>query len=84
VSVSRAASVADFRQLAKMKLPKLLFDYADGGSYAERTPEHNVEDWLFGNASAKMSNWPQSSRFISRSLALQAGPSVVFAPKAAL
>ena len=39
-----AANVTDYRTLAKARLPRFLFDYIDGGSYAEVTLERNVED----------------------------------------
>ena len=39
-----AASVSDYRALAKARLPRFLFDYIDGGSYDEVTLERNVED----------------------------------------
>ncbi len=39
-----AASITDYRALAKARLPHFLFDYLDGGSYAEVTLERNVED----------------------------------------
>ena len=38
------ASVSDYRELARRRLPRLLFDYIDGGSYAEATLRRNVED----------------------------------------
>lgn len=38
------ASVADYRELAKRRLPKMFFEYIDGGSYAEVTLERNVAD----------------------------------------
>lgn len=38
------ASVADFREAAKRKLPRFLFEYIDGGSYAEATLRRNVSD----------------------------------------
>jgi len=38
------ASVADFREAARCRLPKVLFDYIDGGSYAEETLAANVAD----------------------------------------
>jgi L-lactate dehydrogenase (cytochrome) len=38
------ASVADFRTAAKRRLPRFLFDYIDGGSYAEVTLRRNVDD----------------------------------------
>ena len=40
----RAASVSDYREAARRRLPKLLFDYIDGGSYAETTLAANVAD----------------------------------------
>lgn len=39
------ASVSDYRELARRRLPRLLFDYIDGGSYAETTLKRNVEDF---------------------------------------
>ena len=42
--MKRAASITDYRALAKARLPHFLFDYLDGGSYAEVTLERNVED----------------------------------------
>ena len=44
-SLSRAASIADFRELARRKLPKMLFEYADGGAYGEVTLSRNVSDF---------------------------------------
>lgn len=38
------ASVADFREAARRRLPRFLFEYIDGGSYAEETLRRNVED----------------------------------------
>jgi L-lactate dehydrogenase (cytochrome) len=40
----KAASVSDFRALAKARLPHFLFEYIDGGSYDEVTLKRNVED----------------------------------------
>lgn len=40
----RAASVSDYRALAKARLPHFLFEYLDGGSYDEVTLRANVED----------------------------------------
>ena len=40
----RAASVSDYRALAKARLPHFLFEYVDGGSYDEVTLRRNVED----------------------------------------
>ncbi len=42
--MSSAASVGDYRALAKARLPHFLFEYLDGGSYAEVTLERNVAD----------------------------------------
>ena len=36
--------VADYRLAARARLPKVLFDYIDGGSYAEETLAANVAD----------------------------------------
>lgn len=38
------ASVADYRELARKKLPRQLFDYIDGGAYTEATMRANIED----------------------------------------
>ncbi len=40
----RPASIADYRELARRRLPRFLFDYIDGGSYAEVTLARNVAD----------------------------------------
>jgi len=37
------ASIDDYRELARRALPRQLFDYIDGGAYAERTLAENVE-----------------------------------------
>jgi len=42
--VKKAASVSDYRALAKARLPHFLFEYLDGGSYDEVTLARNVED----------------------------------------
>lgn len=39
-----AASVIDYRELAHRRLPRFLFDYIDGGSYAEVTLRRNVAE----------------------------------------
>lgn len=38
------ASVMDFREAARRNLPRLLFDYIDGGSYDEITLRRNISD----------------------------------------
>ncbi len=40
----RAVSVSDYREIARRKLPKIFFEYIDGGSYAEATLGRNVAD----------------------------------------
>src|SRR6202161_2374126 len=37
-------NIDDFRRLAKRRIPKAIFDYADGGSYDERTIRRNAAD----------------------------------------
>ncbi len=38
------ASGGDYRKAARRRLPRFLFDYIDGGAYAEHTLERNVAD----------------------------------------
>ncbi|MBK5109839.1 MAG: L-lactate dehydrogenase [Thermoleophilia bacterium] len=38
------ASVLDYRELARRRLPRQLFDYIDGGAYEESTMRANVSD----------------------------------------
>lgn len=40
----RAADVSDLRILARRRLPRFLFEYIDGGAFAETTLKRNVED----------------------------------------
>ncbi len=40
----KAASALDYRALAKRRLPHFLFEYIDGGSYAEVTLRRNIAD----------------------------------------
>jgi len=40
------ASATDFRLLAKRRLPRVVFDYIDGGANEERTMARNREDLL--------------------------------------
>lgn len=37
-------SVSDYREAARRRLPKMFFEYIDGGSYAEETLRRNVAD----------------------------------------
>jgi L-lactate dehydrogenase (cytochrome) len=38
------ASTTDFRRAAQRRLPRFLFDYIDGGAFAEKTLRRNVDD----------------------------------------
>ena len=38
------ATASDYRELARRRLPRQLFDYIDGGSYDEATTRANVDD----------------------------------------
>jgi len=40
----RPACVLDYREAARRRLPRVLFDYIDGGAYAEETLAANVAD----------------------------------------
>ena len=40
----KAASVLDYRELARRRLPHFLFEYIDGGSYAEVTLRGNIAE----------------------------------------
>jgi L-lactate dehydrogenase (cytochrome) len=40
----RPACIGDYREEARRRLPRFLFDYIDGGSYAEVTTRRNVAD----------------------------------------
>ena len=39
-----AATPLDYRELARRRLPRQLFDYIDGGAYEEATMRANVSD----------------------------------------
>jgi len=40
----KPAAIGDYREAARRRLPHFLFEYFDGGSYAERTLRANMED----------------------------------------
>jgi L-lactate dehydrogenase (cytochrome) len=40
----KAASISDYRELARRRLPPFLFEYIDGGSYDEVTLRRNIDD----------------------------------------
>src|SRR5919205_3035 len=42
--MAKAASVSDYRALARARLPHFLFEYLDGGSYDEVTLRRNIDD----------------------------------------
>ncbi len=42
--MTRPASIADFKDLARRRTPRMLFDYVDGGAYAEVTMGRNIAD----------------------------------------
>ena len=42
----KAASALDYREIARRRLPRFLFDYIDGGSYDETTLRANREDLM--------------------------------------
>ncbi|HKT54138.1 MAG TPA: L-lactate dehydrogenase [Caulobacteraceae bacterium] len=43
--MSRPVNVSDYREAARRRLPRVLFDYVDGGSYSEATLRANTEDF---------------------------------------
>jgi L-lactate dehydrogenase (cytochrome) len=42
--VAKIHSIGDLKDLARRRVPKAIFDYADGGSYEERTLRRNTDD----------------------------------------
>lgn len=40
--MTRPASVSDWRERAQKRLPRMMFEYIDGGSYAETTLKRNI------------------------------------------
>jgi L-lactate dehydrogenase (cytochrome) len=43
--IRRAVSFEDYQGPARRRLPKVLFDYIDGGAYAEVTIKRNATDF---------------------------------------
>lgn len=72
--MSKPLSVADFRELARRRLPHFLFEYIDGGSYAEITLRRNVEDLqsiaLRQRVLRDVSDIDLSTRLFDRTLAM--------------
>ena len=68
------ACAADFRTEAKRRLPRFLFDYIDGGAYAEITLRRNVDDLaeiaLRQRVLVDVSKIDLSTRLFGRDLAL--------------
>jgi L-lactate dehydrogenase (cytochrome) len=77
----RAASVSDYRELARRRLPKIFFEYIDGGSYAEETLRRNVSDLqaiaLRQRVLRDMSSLDMSVETLGQTLAMPVGLSPV-------
>jgi L-lactate dehydrogenase (cytochrome) len=75
-----AATVLDYRELARRRLPRQLFDYIDGGAYEEATMRANVADLervlLRQIVMRDVSTRDQSSEVLGQQLALP----VILAP----
>ena len=75
--MARAASALDYRELARRRLPHLLFEYVDGGSYAEVTLRRNITDLeavaLRQRVLTDVSNIDLSTRLFGQTLALPIG-----------
>jgi L-lactate dehydrogenase (cytochrome) len=73
-------SIGDYRELARRRLPRFLFDYIDGGSYAEVTLRRNISElegvMLRQRVLCDVSNPDLSTTLFSQSLSLP----VVLAP----
>ena len=73
-------SIEDFRRLAQRRIPRAMFDYADGGSYDERTIRRNAADLdamtFRQRVMVDMSNISLSSSFLGSpvSMPLAIGP----------
>jgi L-lactate dehydrogenase (cytochrome) len=73
-------SIGDYRELARRRLPRFLFDYIDGGSYAEVTLRRNISElegvMLRQRVLCDVSNPDLSTTLFGQSLSLP----VVLAP----
>jgi L-lactate dehydrogenase (cytochrome) len=73
----RAASVSDYRELARRRLPNIFFEYIDGGSYAEETLRRNVGDLqaiaLRQRVLRDMSNLDMSVQTLGQTLSMPVG-----------
>ena len=45
MNARRALTIADLKRLARRRVPKMFFDYADSGSWSERTYRDNYSDF---------------------------------------
>ncbi len=69
-----AASISDYRELARRRLPHFLFEYIDGGAYAEVTLRRNESDLealaLRQRVLRNVSNIDLSTEILGQSLAM--------------
>lgn len=62
--MQQAVNIADLRILAQRKLPKIFFDYIDGGAFSETTMQRNRDDfarWSLVQRVLRTSNLPDLS-----------------------
>lgn len=80
-SLTRAASVADYREAARRRLPRIFFEYIDGGAYAEVTLRRNVDDMeglsLRQRVMQDMSKLDMGIRSLGQSFSMPLGLSAV-------
>jgi len=80
-SLNRAASVADYREAARRRLPRIFFEYIDGGAYAEVTLRRNVHDMealsLRQRVMRDMSRLDMGIRSLGQSFSMPLGLSAV-------
>ena len=73
----KPASISDYRELARRRLPPMFFEYIDGGSYAEVTLRRNVEDLeaiaLRQRVMRDMTQLNMSVRTLGQTLAMPVG-----------
>ena len=55
------ATVLDYRELARRRLPRQLFDYIDGGAYEEATLRANVASSRLCYAASRLGSAPRGS-----------------------
>jgi L-lactate dehydrogenase (cytochrome) len=77
----KPASVSDYRERARRRLPPMFFEYIDGGSYAEVTLKRNVEDFeaiaLRQRVMRDMSKLDMTVQTLGQSLSMPLGLSPV-------